>query len=272
MTRSSLGLMLLLVAVGVSTAAAQDRIARVPSGAGQAIAGNASPGQAAMERATAARKYVFIFFWKERNEQTEKAWSVLQPAVAKMADWAETVAIQAADPAEKHIVDRFGVSRAPMPLVLAVAPCGAVTKAFTGNFDETQLRTAYVSPCTQLCLKALQDRRLVLVCVVDQTAQQGPAPIPPCVQEFKADPQYGPATEVVLLNAQDQAEATFLRELQVDPRVPKPVTVFLAPPGSLIGTFDGTATKQQLVAKLVSAQSNPCAGGKCGPGGCGPKK
>ena len=48
--------------------------------------------------------------------------------------------------------------------------------------------------------------------------------------------------------------------------------MFLAPPGSMIGKFDGTATKQQLVAKLVSAQSNPCAGGKCGPGGCGPKK
>ena len=31
-------------------------------------------------------------------------------------------------------------------------------------------------------------------------------------------------------------------------------------------------TKQELVAKLVSAQSDPCAGGKCGPGGCGPKK
>ena len=27
------------------------------------------------------------------------------------------------DPAEKKIVDKYGVSRAPMPLVLAVAPC-----------------------------------------------------------------------------------------------------------------------------------------------------
>jgi hypothetical protein len=26
------------------------------------------------------------------------------------------------------------------------------------------------------------------------------------------------------------------------------------------------------VAALQTAQSNPCAGGKCGPGGCGPKK
>ena len=31
-------------------------------------------------------------------------------------------------------------------------------------------------------------------------------------------------------------------------------------------------SREVLIAKLVSAQSNPCGGGKCGPGGCGPKK
>jgi hypothetical protein len=153
-----------------------------------------------------------------------------------------------------------------------VAPCGAITKAFTGNMDENQLRTAFVSPCTQLCLKGLQNRKLVFVCVVEPRSPQEPVTIPQGVQEFRADERYGPATEIVLLNARDEAEATFLRELQVDSRAPKPVTVFLAPPGAVIGKFGGSTTKQQLVATLVSAQSNPCAGGKCGPNGCGPKK
>ena len=54
--------------------------------------------------------------------------------------------------------------------------------------------------------------------------------------------------------------------------MPKPCTVLLAPPGSVIGQFDGRASKEQIVAKLVAAQNNPCAGGKCGPNGCGPKK
>ena len=76
----------------------------------------------------------------------------------------------------------------------------------------------------------------------------------------------------MLLNANDAGEAAFLQELQVDPRLPKPLTVFLAPPGSVIGQFDARATKDHLVAQLAAAQSNPCAGGKCGPNGCGPKK
>jgi hypothetical protein len=159
-----------------------------------------------------------------------------------------------------------------MPLVLAVAPCGAITKAFTKAFDENQLRAAFVSPCTQRCLKALQDRKLVLACVVDQPVSQAQAAIPKGVEEFKADAKFGSATEVVLVNARDRSEAAFLKDFQVSQQSAMPVVVFLAPPGAMIGKFDGTTTKQEFIAKLAAAQSNPCAGGKCGPGGCCPKK
>ena len=50
-------------------------------------------------------------------------------------------------------MDKFGVSRAPMPLVLALAPNGAITKGFPIKFDEKQLREGFVSPCTAKCLK-----------------------------------------------------------------------------------------------------------------------
>ena len=97
-------------------------------------------------------------------------------------------------------------------------------------------------------------------------------PVPPGVQQFKADERFGPATEVVMLNARDEGEATFLKELKVDPRAAKPLSVLLAPPGSVIGQFDARATKEDLVKQVAAAQSGPCAGGKCGPNGCGPKK
>jgi hypothetical protein len=260
-----------VVAVGATVAAAQDRVARSPSATSQ-VPTNISQAHAAMDRAAASQKYVFLFFWKEQNPQTDKAWKVLQPAVAHMADSAEVVSIQVTNPAEKQIVDRYDASRFPMPTVLAIAPCGAITKAFIKPFDENQLRSAFVSPCTQLCLKALQSRKLVLCCVVDQARPQDPVMIPQAAADFKADAQYGPATEIVLVNARDVNEAAFMKDFQVDPGSPKPVIVFLAPPGAMIGKFNGAATKQQLVAQLVSAQSNPCAGGKCGPNGCGPKK
>ncbi len=215
---------------------------------------------------------MFVLFWKEKNQPTDKAWSVLQPAAANMADWADMTAVQVTDPAEQELVKRYDLSRTPMPLVLAIAPCGAITKAFTGEFSETQLREAYVSPGTQLCLKALQDRKLVLLCVTDPVSPNAAAAVPPGVRDFKADATYGGATEIVLVSASDEGEASFLKELQVNLRASTPCTVLLSPPGSVIGQFDGRASKEQIVAKLVAAQNNPCAGGKCGPNGCGPKK
>ena len=50
------------------------------------------------------------------------------------------------------------------------------------------------------------------------------------------------------------------------------VVLMMAPPGSVLGKFDARVTKDQLAAQLAAAQSNPCADGKCGPNGCGPRK
>ena len=254
-----------VVALGVTAATAQDRVARVPSATDQAAAINVSQGQAAIDKATTAQKYAFIFFWKDKTPQTDKAWGILQPAMANVADSAVVVSIQATDPAEKRIVDKYGVTRAPMPLVLAVAPCGAITKAFTGAFDESQLRTAFVSPCTAECMKALQDRKLVLLCVQQSGPQVRQVSVQKGVRDFTEDKQYAQNSKVVVLNASDPAETAFLKSLQVDPQTLAPVTVLMSPPASVVGTFSGEVTKEQLVAKLKPAQSSCCPGGKCGP-------
>jgi hypothetical protein len=92
------------------------------------------------------------------------------------------------------------------------------------------------------------------------------------VQSFKADPRFAQATQIVALDPDDRSEAAFLQDLKVDPRTPTAVTFVLAPPGTPIAKFAGPVTKDQIVAKVTAAQSGPCAGGQCGPGGCAPKK
>ena len=59
------------------------------------------------------------------------------------------------------------------------------------------------------------------------------------------------------MSANDEGGGRFLQELQVNLRLTKPCTVLLAPPGSVIGQFDGRASKDQMVAQLVAAQNNP---------------
>lgn len=258
-----------IVAVGLLLVAGPDALAQVQQPTATVV--RASQGQAAIDRAAAAGKYLFVFFWKDNDEQSQKMFGVFQRATQSLADSAEGIGIQVSDPNEQSLVERFDLSRAPMPLVLAIAPCGVVTKGFPVQFTEQDLAQAFVSPCTAQCMKAMQERKLVVLCVANQKTQYAQAALKGA-HDFRADARFAAASEVVVLNPEDPAEAGFLRDLQVDPRSPQATTVLLAPPGQPIGKFSGPVTKDHLVAKLASAQSNPCAGGQCGPGGCGPRK
>jgi len=91
------------------------------------------------------------------------------------------------------------------------------------------------------------------------------------VREFKADVRFASATEIVMLDPTDATEASFLTDLKVSPDTAEATTVFIAPPGTAIGKFEGATNKDALVEVLSKANTG-CGPGGCGPGGCGPKK
>jgi hypothetical protein len=256
----------------ISVVAASATFAQSISPTQETTAQSASKGLTALQQAASTGKYLFVFFWKDTNQQTDAMWGVLQSVMRKAGDRAESVAVNVTDPVERAMVKKFGVDRSPVPLVLAFAPNGAITSGLPLQCDENQLLQAFVSPGTAQCFKALQARKLVLLSVQSRQPQVKQVSLQKGVADFVSDPQYAAATEIVVIDPADSAETAFLQDLRVDPRAAGQITVLLAPPGSVVGTFTGNVTKQELVAKLASAQSSSCPGGKCGPGGCGPKR
>jgi len=253
-TRKSIFVGITAVVVGVSAAMAQS-----PYRTQQPAAQPTSKGMTAIQQAAAANKYLFVFFWRENSQQTGAMWSVFKSATSQLADRADSVSVNVLDPAESPILRRFAVDRSPLPLVLAIAPNGAITKGFPTRFDANQLRQAFVSRCTAECMKGLQERKIVVLCVERPSPQVQQVSLQRGVQEFTADEPYSRNSTVVVLDANDPNEAPFLKSLQVDPQTPAPVTVLMTPPGSVVGTFVGNVTKAELLAKLKSASS-------CGPG------
>ncbi len=114
----------------------EKRMRRVILGLGMAaallVSRAASAQDAASVAAAAGRegKYVFVLFHKEEDENTRAVRRTLQTALAKRQGQAKSVEVRVGDPVEKVMVDRYGVARSPMPLVLAIAPNGAVTGGF----------------------------------------------------------------------------------------------------------------------------------------------
>ena len=223
---------------------------------------SASAGSAAMQKASQDGKYLFVYFWKQNDQQTQSMQGVFQDALGKMTNTADAISVQVTDPSNTEIVNKFGVSRAPMPLVLAIAPNGAITKGLPISFNEQQLQEAVVSVGTANCLKALQDQKLVLLCVkheMDTNAFQG-------TRALLKDARYSASSQMVTIDPADKSEQTFLQSLKVDPLASDGVTVVLTPPGQPVATFPESATRDQMVEKLTSLSSSCCPGGKCAPG------
>jgi hypothetical protein len=216
-------------------------------------------GIIALQRIAKADKYAFVFFFRADDERTQSMRKALESAAAEIPDDAEVVAVDVTDPLESGAVKKFGVSRAPMPLILAVAPTGAITKNWFRNFDGKQLDQAFVSTGEAKCLKALQGRKMVLVCVQNgktthnDEAMQG-------VNEFNADRLYAARTAVVSIDPTDESEAGFLKKLRVTPETEEAVTVLMAPPGRPVATFTGATNKADIIAATKKAGS-----------GCDPK-
>jgi len=236
--------------------------------AGQDIEGIGA-GLAALDHAAKLGKYTFIFFYRSDDEPTQRMRKVFDTALGKLAERAEPVAVRVTNPAEKPIVSKFKVGNAPMPFVFSVAPNGAVVRGYRKAFTEQQLAGAFASPGLEKVLKSLQDGKMTFLSVqngstkFDAEAMRG-------VSEFRSDPKYAKTTEVVMIDPSDAAEAQFLKNLKVDPHTPEAVTVLLAPPGKIVGTFKGATNKSTLVATVRKAASG-CGSG-CGPKGCKPRK
>ncbi len=212
-----------------------------------------SKAQAALTRASDEGKFAFLVFYKDDTPAVRSMADVVKKGVQKREDQSAAIFVQVTNPAERALVDRFELSRSPMPLTLAVAPNGAVTGIFAKEITDEKIDEAIVTPTMTRCMKSLQENRLVFVCV--QTTDK--AVVPAAVKDMQADPQFKDRVTLVSMQLRDPAEGRFLNQMQINPDKTTAVTaVLLAPPGVLIGKFDGTATAGQVAAALHKA-------GKC---------
>lgn len=212
-----------------------------------------SPAQRVLDQSAEDGKFTFLVFYKTDTPAVREMAKVAKAGVAKRNDKAAVTFVQVTDPAEKALVDHFDVARSPMPLTVAVAPNMAVTGLFPKELKEEHFEAAIVTPTMIPVMKSLQEGKLVFVCL--QMTDKAIAP--PVVKAIQLDPEFSGRVAVVSMQVRDPEEARFLQQMQVDPRqVRAPLAALLAPPGLLIGKYDGNATKAQVAAALHHA-------GKC---------
>jgi hypothetical protein len=212
-------------------------------------AARASQAQQVLDTAAAEEKYAFLVFYKENSPATQAMAQTVKRGVEARGDRAAIAFVNVGSPTEKAVVDRFGVGRAPMPMTVAVAPNGATTKLIPSTISDEQIEKSFVTPAMAHCMKSMQEGRLVFICV----QANAKAVIPLGVRDFYNDAEFKGRAVVVPVHASDPAEAELVRQLEADVPTKGATTVFLAPPGVLVGKFGPAATKAQLAVALHKA-------------------
>lgn len=208
---------------------------------------------ATLQQAQQAGQFTFIVFYKDNSPQTQKMLQVVQQAVTSQPQNATLATSSMASPQGQALAEKFQVSRAPMPMTVAVAPNGAVTGLFPRQVAKANIDAAIVPPVMMECMKQLQDQKLVFVCLTKSEQ----AAVPAGVRALQLDPTFKDRMALIGLNVQDTAEARLMQQLKVDAsQVQGPYAALIAPPGVLVGHFSATSTADQIAAAIHKA-------GKC---------
>ena len=211
----------------------------------------ASPGEQAVATAAQNQQFAFVMFYRGNDAATQAMHGTIQQSLASRKD-AVIVPVQLGDQAEHALIQKFDATRIPMPAVAVLAPNGAVCSVFPQRVKEQQLTAAIVSPGQANCLKALQDKKIVVLCAQPASTTE----IPFGVRQFQADKLFSNRTEVVTVLASDPNEAKFLNQLRVRTDQPTSIIAFMAPPGVMLGIFNANVSYEVLAQKLAAA-------GKC---------
>lgn len=196
-------------------------------------------------------KYTFVLFYKANDAATTAMNTTLHQALAKHQGKGSVTFVHVADPAEKELIAKYDVARAPMPMTVAIAPNGAMTGIFAQKLEVMHIDNSFVTPTMMQVMKGLQENKLVFVTVHGAANNV----IPSSLREFQADPHFNQRMLTLTMNATDPAEARFVTEMEVDPRAGTQLSL-LAPPGVLVGKFAANTPMKTIAAALAEA-------GKC---------
>lgn len=215
--------------------------------------------QATLEQSAQAGKFTFIVFHRDTGNATRSLYQQTQDALTTQGDRAVIATAPVDAPEVRQYVEKFGISRAPMPMTVAVAPNGALTGLYPRTVTPEQITAAIVPPTMMRCMKELQDQKLVFVCFTRTDSVD----VPQGVNGVRQLPQFKDRISLVGIRLDDPAEARFYQQMQVDPnQIAGPHAVLIAPPGVLVGQFNAQASTQEIAAAIHKA-GQCCDDPKC---------
>ncbi len=206
----------------------------------------------------AARKgrYTFFFFHRKESKNSKRMAAVIERAKVSLKERADFFAVELTDRTRSGAVERFKVRGEPV--TVAVAPGGIVTAYIQGPASLEELEHALVSRGMAKVLGAIQEQRVVFLCVQGKRSEWAR-------ESLSAARQLGESlegiVEVVVVDPADRKEGDLLRRCSVpaDGKIAR--VAVIGPSGVVAHRLAGKVTEDDLLAAFQKMLSG---GGGCG--------
>lgn len=209
-----------------------------------------------------------LFVYKDKGDEKSRYMKILKKFQEQYKERLSLIPISMADKNEKNLIKYYKIEN---PSVVMVAPNGAVTAYFKGEFSEKKLKSGLVSPKMEEILLAIQQGMTTFLCVGrpnDTDFEKAKQTTLSAVRKL------GGIATAIWLDPTNRLEKSLLSSLKYeDTRNSAPVFV-IAPTGLLIEKIEKGLTERKLFDSFQSilamksgcGQSTITGGSACQPG------
>jgi len=218
---------------------------------------NAVPKTAeeAIALARNSRQYLFILFYDKEDDMLKKMEDTIKTFRSKSSSKILTYRASTVGDKESDVVEKYGVNRAPLPLLLVFAPNGAITGGFPQKVTTEQLTNSCSVPeLVMNILRPLQEGKIALVSLQNNKTKFNQES-DKAVHDFASDEKIKKFVEVIKADPEDKKNGDFLTQCKLDKTISESTVVFIIPPGSVVGVYPGKITKDTLLAALSSCKT-----------------
>nr|NQU90319.1 hypothetical protein [Bacteroidota bacterium] len=216
--------------------------------------------QEELNQAKDKNQAVFLVVTEDGDANRDKALNMANQAKEKVAN-AVVVELNRSNTSNSSLVKQFGVSTAPVPLLLVLAENGMLAGGFLFAQASADLLVKTVpSPKKAVVMETLRSGKTAFL-VVSSKSMTGKSDIVNTCKQACIEMEQN--AKIIQIDLDDPKEKDFLASLKFNNNISKPQTFVINSKGQVTGKYTGEVNSQILVAtaKKVVKSGGCCPGG-----------
>ncbi|MCL6591831.1 MAG: hypothetical protein K6U80_18010 [Firmicutes bacterium] len=219
-----------------------------------AVRMGASPKSApeAIEIAKKQHQYLFILFYDKKDDSYQAMGATIKKFMNRYSGKVLTYQVLTTNKKEIDTVARYKVDQAQCPVLVALAPNGAVTGVFSQMVDEQQLRNCLVSDLIMNILKSTQEGKIVLALFQNKKTKFNQESTSAAIS-LSNEPGLKGSVAIIKADPDVPKNKEYLAQYLADPSLSEAAIILIMPSGNIGGIYRGKTTKNIILNDVTSA-------------------